>query len=184
MAIKKTFKNALLLAVLGICTFIGASAFASLRRSKPPTPKFETDAQFLFHAAEINLEEIQFGQLAQQKSMMIDVKELGKMMEQGHTKLQSQLSALADKKNIALPNVASRKAMEEYKKLNSKTDAKFNEEYCELMIKGHKEAIAIFEKAEKESIDPEIREWAVATLPALRAHLEHAKACKEKCEKM
>jgi putative membrane protein len=185
MTTTRNFKSVLLVAFLGVCTLIGTSAFTSLRKNNiARTSKVETDAQFLFHAAEINLEEIQFGQLAQQKSMMTEVKELGKMMEQGHMKLQSELSVLADKKSIALPKAAPTKAMEEYKKLNNKSEIKFNEEYCELMIKGHKEAITLFEKAAKDSIDPEIKEWATATLPALRAHLDHAKSCKEKCEKM
>src|SRR4051812_40051596 len=48
----------------------------------------EKDAKFLVKAAEINLEEIQLGQLAQEKATLTDVKELGKMMEQSHKKGQ------------------------------------------------------------------------------------------------
>ena len=177
----------LLLTVLGIVTFMGTSSFSSLRKKSKSvvvTTIEKTDAQFLASAAEINLEEIQLGQLAQKKSTMMDVQELGKMMETEHTKSLSDLTTLASKKGISLPKSVTSEAKEEYKELNNKSEKKFNDEYCELMIKGHKHAISLFETASKDSKDSEIKAWAAATLPALRMHLEHAKMCKTKCEKM
>lgn len=60
----------------------------------------------------------------------------------------------------------------------------FNNEYCEMMVKGHKDAIALFEKASTECSDQEVRDWALSTLPALRTHLDHAISCEKTCEKM
>jgi len=105
-------------------------------------------------------------------------------MEKGHTQSLSDLTTLASKKGIALPKSVTAEAKEEYKELNNKSEKRFNDEFCEVMIKGHKQAIALFEAASKDSKDSEIKEWAAATLPALRMHLDHAKTCKEKCEKM
>jgi len=68
---------------------MGASPLSNLRRQNKSllvTTVVKTGAQFLVRAAEIDLEEIQVGQLAQKKSTMIDVQELGKMMETEHTK--------------------------------------------------------------------------------------------------
>ena len=45
-----------------------------------------THSKILVNAAEINLEEIQLGQLAQKYSLNADVKSLGKMMETEHAK--------------------------------------------------------------------------------------------------
>ena len=50
----------------------------------------EEDAKFLVSAAEINLEEIQLGILAQQKSKLKSVTALGKMMEDGHNNLMTE----------------------------------------------------------------------------------------------
>jgi len=179
--------NNFLMVVLGTATLIGASSFSNIRmqnKSVIITTIVKTDAKFLASAAEINLEEIQLGQLAQKKSTMMDVQELGKMMETEHSKSLSDLTALAKKKGISLPQSVNSQAKEEYKELNGKSEKKFNDEYCELMVKGHKQAIALFETASKDSKDSEIKAWAAATLPALRMHLEHAKMCKVKCEKM
>src|SRR5580698_797446 len=61
------------------------------------------DAKFLAKAAQINMEEIKLGELAQQNSSMRDIKQLGEMMQTDHQKAQDQLTALAAKKSIPLP---------------------------------------------------------------------------------
>lgn len=146
--------------------------------------KDEKDAQFLVNAAEINLKEISLGQLAQSKSTMKDVQELGKMMETEHTKTLADLKALADKKSIAIPTSITEDGQKEYDKLNEKTGNDFDKDYCDAMVKGHKDAIDKFEKASMDAKDADIRAWASSVLPALHKHLEHAQTCEEKCKKM
>lgn len=144
----------------------------------------EKDAQFLVNAAEINLEEIKLGQLAQQKSTMTDVKALGKMMETEHAKVLKDLTALAGKKSITLPAAATNDAQDAYKKLSEKAGTKFDKEYCDMMVDGHKDAISKFEKASTDATDMDIKQWAASMLPALRTHLDHSMTCQKKCEKM
>jgi len=140
------------------------------------------DSQFLVHAAEINMEEVLLGQLAQKKSKMQDVKELGQMMEEAHTQSMSSLAALAKKKKINVPTMPTHGAKDAYKKLDAKSESDFNKAYCEMMVSGHKDAIAMFEKAVSECTDEDIKEWAITTLPVLRTHLDHSVACQKKCE--
>jgi len=142
------------------------------------------DAQFLVHAAEINMEEVLLGQLAQKKSKMQDVKELGQMMEEAHTQSMSSLAALAKKKKINVPTMPTHGAKDAYKKLDAKSESDFNKAYCEMMVDGHKDAIAMFEKAAVECTDEDIKNWATTTLPVLRTHLDHSIACQKKCETM
>lgn len=144
----------------------------------------EKDAQFLVDAAVINLKEISLGQLAQQKGGTKHVTALGKMMETEHTKMLADLTALAKSKNISLPTAQTQNGQDAYIKLNKKSEIDFGKEYSDLMVKGHKDAIALFEKASTDCTDSDIRTWATATLPALRTHLDQALMCKELCEKM
>jgi putative membrane protein len=148
--------------------------------------KFENtkDAQFLVNAAEINIEEILLGQLAQQNSIMTDVKELGKMMEKAHRKSLAQLSDLASAKQITIPTSSTDKAKSDYKKLSEKSGISFDKDYCNRMVSAHKDAISRFEKASTESNDADIREWATTTLPDLRKHLDYALNCQKACEKI
>jgi putative membrane protein len=144
----------------------------------------EKDAQFLVNAAEINLEEIKLGQLAQQKGTMADVKALGKMMEQAHTTAMIETDTLAKKMLITIPASPTENALDAYKKLNNKSGTAFDKAYCDMMVSGHKDAISLFEKASTGLNNADIKQWAAAMLPELRTHLQHAVECQKKCETM
>jgi len=141
------------------------------------------DAEFLVTAAEMNLEGIMLGQLAQQNSMMIDVKELGKMIEKARKKSMTDLVALAKKKLVTIPMSPTEHSRNIFEKLKKKSGKEFDKNYCSLMVDGHKDAISAFEKESKESNDPDIQGWANETIPNLRLHLDYAITCKKECEK-
>jgi len=144
----------------------------------------EDDAKFLVNAAEINLEEIQLGQLAQNKSINVNVKSLGKMMETEHSKALDDLKTLADNKQITIPTTLTNDGINASTKLMDLKASKFDKEYCDMMVNGHKDAISKFEKAASDASDPDIRNWAESMLPTLRAHLDHSIECQKQCEKM
>ncbi len=146
--------------------------------------KNEKDAQFLVNAAEINLKEIQLAQLAKSNATMKEVKDLANMMEQEHTKSLNELKDLAASKMITIPTTVTEDGMDAYKKLSDKKGHDFDKDFCDMMVDGHKDAIDKFEKASAESSDADIKEWANATLPALRNHLDHSLTCQENCKKM
>ena len=146
--------------------------------------KKENDADFMVAAAGINLEEIQLGQLAQKTGMMPDVKQLGKMMEEEHSKALKDLQALSAQKQITIPSALTDAGQDANKKLMNKTGKDFDKAYCDMMVNGHKDAIDKFKKASTDATDPEIRKLATSMLPALQTHLDHSIACQKKCEKM
>jgi putative membrane protein len=141
------------------------------------------DIKFLMKAAEMQVEEINLGKLAQQKGNSPHVKELGKMMETEHSKTLEELKALAQANSVAIPTTLTEDSQDSYEKLQKETGKDFDEDYTELMVDKHEEAIDLFEKAAEDAENPEIRNWAQQKLPALRTHLEHAKASKEQSEK-
>lgn len=134
----------------------------------------ENDAQFLVNAAEINMKQIQLGQLAQQKGRTAHVKELGKIMEDTYTKSQRDLTALAQRKSITIPTTPTDDVKDAYNDLNDKSDDDFDEAYIDLMVNQHEDAIKTFEDATTERYDSDINEWAIATLPDLRTNLNHS----------
>lgn len=146
--------------------------------------KQEKDAQFLVNAAEINLEEIKLGQLAQERGNASHIKELGKMMEEAHSKSLVELNALAKTKIITIPTSPTDNAMESYKNLNSKSGNDFDKAYADMMVNGHKDALNTFEKASENSNDADIKNWASTMLPDLRKHLDQAIKCQKECEKI
>ena len=136
--------------------------------------KQEKDAQFLVNAAEINMKQIQLGQLAQQKGTSTHVKELGKRMEDTYTKSQRDLTALAQRKSITLPTTQTNDVRDAYDKLNKKTGNDFDKAYTDEMISLHEDAIDTFENATTDREDAEIKNWAIAVLPEMRTNLNYA----------
>ncbi|MGN6645622.1 MAG: DUF4142 domain-containing protein [Cytophaga sp.] len=146
--------------------------------------KDEKNAKFLVKAAEINLEEISLGKLAEEKSTNADVKELAKMMVTAHKKALEDLKGLAGKKNISIPTEDTQDVIDAHTKLSEKTEQKdFNKAYVDKMVDGHKDAVELFEKESTESSDADIRAWATSMLPELRKHLDHSIAVQKKFEK-
>jgi putative membrane protein len=144
----------------------------------------DNDAKFLMEAAEIQLEKISLGQLAQQKGSSTHVKALGKMMEEGHTKNFAELKVLAQSKSVSIPHSITEDSRETYEELDEKTGNDFGKAYSDMMVDHHEDAIELFEKTSRESEDSEIRNWATNKLPGLKTHLKHAEACKKECDKM
>ncbi len=139
----------------------------------------EKDAEFVTDVEDINLTEMNLGQLAGSKATLTETKDLGKMMESSHKKAYDDLASLAAKKTISVPSAMSDAAKKDYDNLSEKTGIDFDKDFCDRMVKGHKDAIDKFEKASKDLSDPDLQAWASNMLPALRTHLEHAMKCQE-----
>jgi len=134
------------------------------------------DAQFLIAAAEINLEEIKLGQLAQQNGGSASVKEMGKMMQDAHTQSYNELTVLAQNKIVTIPTEMNANGVAFYEKMKGKSGADFDKEYTEIMVRDHEKAIALFESAANSSRDAEVKQFAGKMLPVLQTHLNTASA--------
>ncbi len=195
--VTNNFKTLFLQAILVFATVFGLYSCENKPKAKDPEEVAEDrnegkqdpatkekDEEFVMKAAEINWEEIQLGQLAQQKGTMADVKAMGKMMEEAHTKAMADLSAIAGRHSIAIPTSPTKDVQDVFQRLSEKTGADFDREYCDRMVKGHKDAIDKFENAANNCEDAEIKSWASSMLPTLRSHLQQAEACDEKIKNM
>ena len=139
----------------------------------------EDDTKFLVHAAEINLEAIYLGQLAQNNSKNPEIKSLGKMMAAEHSKFIWDLKTIASKKQITIPSLLVDKGKAAEKELPNKFGSEFDKEFCNIMVADHKDVIDKFQKASVEASDSEIRTWAIVVLPTLRTQL----ACSLTCQR-
>ena len=140
------------------------------------------DQQFLIDAAEICVEEIKFAQLAQKKSINIDIQEFGKILEDAYTKVLNELIPLAKSKSVAIPTELTDKSQQTYNQLLATPVNYFNKTYCDIAVIRHQEAGAKFQKVFTESTDEDIRRWALSKLPELRRHLEFALLTQKKFE--
>jgi putative membrane protein len=140
----------------------------------------EKDAQFLVDATEIAMMEIQMSELAENQGSAEDIKELGKMIKEDHSKSLKEIQKTASAKMITIPNEITAKGKESYDKLLHKTGSDFDKAYCDEMVENHKSAIEKYEKAASNLKDSEIKNWANTQLATLRSHLDKSMDCRDK----
>ena len=136
----------------------------------------EDDAEFAVAAADGGMMEVQLGELAQTNAASEEVKKFGKEMATDHGNAGDELKALAQQKNITLPQMLSNERQKKYDELAAKKGAEFDKAYVKFMVDDHKEDISEFEEAAKDATDPDVKSWAASKVPTLKHHLEMAEA--------
>lgn len=144
----------------------------SAKKDSSLTAVDKDDAKFAVAAANGGMAEVELGTLAQQKAANAKVKDFGGMMVSDHSKANDEMKALAKSKGITLPDSVDSKEQKVKNDLSAKTGADFDKAYVSNMIDDHKEDIKEFEDATKNLKDPDLKAFAVKTLPTLKMHLE------------
>ncbi|MCX2742094.1 DUF4142 domain-containing protein [Pontibacter anaerobius] len=131
-------------------------------------------SDFMTKAASGGMMEVELGKMAQEKAQNQQVKDFGSRMVTDHSKVNEELKALAQQKNITLPDSMGQDHMDNVKELQDKTGAEFDQAYMELMVSDHEEDVKAFEDASNNLEDAEVKAFASKTLTALREHLQQA----------
>jgi putative membrane protein len=135
----------------------------------------EGDTKFAVNAADGGMLEVKLGELAQTKATSQDVKDLGKMLVDEHTKANAELSAIAAQKNISLPATLSEDCQKTYDDLAAKSGDEFDKAFAKHMVKDHNDDIDAFKKQAEKGDDPDLKSWAAGKISTLEHHLEMAK---------
>ena len=130
------------------------------------------DAKFAVEAANGGMTEIALSQIAQSKALNSKVKDFANMMVTQHTAAGDDLKAIAIKKNITLPDSVSNDSKKAIDELAKKSATDFDKAYISKMIDDHKGAEKLFEDACKNLKDPDLKAFAVKTLPVIQKHLD------------
>lgn len=139
----------------------------------------EGDTKFAVKAADGGMLEVKLGELAQQKGVSQEVKDLGKMMTDDHSKANEELKALAAQKNISLPATLSDECQKTFDELAAKSGTEFDEAFAEHMVKDHKDDLDAFKKEAEKGDDPDLKAWAAGKIAVLEHHLDMAQSTEE-----
>lgn len=145
------------------------------RTTKTPMSRTITPQSFTTQAAVIGQGEIELGQLALQQTQDKGIRDYAQRMVEDHQAAAAKLRLIAGQESLDLPQSldAEHEALKE--KLASLKGPAFDREYAKAMAKGHDQAVALFESAARApQMTPQLKEFAAATLPTLRLHMEMA----------
>lgn len=165
-------------AAMALClTAYDAHAQAAPKPATPPaaTPlpsPDSSDVDFVKKAATSDMTEIETSKVALNKATKPDIKKFAQEMIDAHTKLSSEMGALAKAKNIPLPPRDS-SIDDKVKKLNGLSGADFDKEYLKIQLDGHKDASKLFHNDGPKLKDAQLREAAVKATPTIDSHLQH-----------
>lgn len=164
------------LALIGICILISCNQDTTDESTpvvkKPLMVVEKVDADFIVTVNDIVNAEIAAGKLAMAKGTDKRIKNFGRIMVKEYTKGLAKLDKLSKSKRIPLPANLSPKTVDKINALNSKNGKDFDRAYIDYIKLDHESAIPIFEQAQKNCFDKEIKTTARKGILVFKRHME------------
>ncbi|MBL6457268.1 DUF4142 domain-containing protein [Belnapia sp. T6] len=130
-----------------------------------------TDAGFMTTATRGGIAEVRMGQLAQRNGSSPAVKRFGERMVADHTRVNQEMLALAQQKQITPPDTMGAEHQAIYDRLASLRGRAFDRAYVQAMIADHREDVQAFQTEAQDGTDPDVKAFAARQLPVLQDHL-------------
>ncbi|WPB58761.1 DUF4142 domain-containing protein [Xylophilus sp. GOD-11R] len=135
----------------------------------------QTDRRFVTDAANAGVYEVQAAQVAVKRAQSADVKAFAQMLLSDHEKANVALEKLAASRSMELPRELPHELRGRVQGLEREQPEKFDREFVQKVgMDDHDKDIRLFENAVAKSTDPELKSFAVKTLPELKQHRQHA----------
>jgi putative membrane protein len=117
------------------------------------------------------LKEIKASQLALQKSHDQQVISFATMMVNDHQKANMELISILRSKKYNVPSYRNGLGVTVDPMLTTTSGRNFDKNYVTMMVNDHKMAVGLFTYAANNQLDPDLKEFAIKTLPTLKQHL-------------
>jgi predicted outer membrane protein len=158
------------LAVLGLAPASAVAAAApEVHTAVAPSSQ---DQQFLQGLHQVNLSEIATGNLARQKGVNQQVKDLGARFVTDHTQLDQTVQNTARSVSVSLPNAPTADQQSVLNQLQRVSGNTFDTQWVTIQLIGHAQATQMVQTELSQGTDSSVRLVAQEALPVLQAHHE------------
>lgn len=134
------------------------------------------DVRFVTAASASGEAEVMAARLAQTQGQSAKVKSFADTMIKDHTKANAQLKSMAQSAGYTLSTSPTSEQESNLAKLRSLHGKDFDTAYAQMMVKDHREAVALFQAESTSGTDDQLKTFATKTLPILQHHLALANA--------
>ena len=177
--------RSLVLVAALLCATGGASMAQDTATSAQSATTEQSSAaakEFVAQAGTSGLAEVEMGELGAKKATNGQVKAFAKQIVADHTKANEELVTVSKGKGVQVPSSRTSLHKATIEKFQQQEAGKnFDRDYMEQMVQDHKADVELFETAaDDEKLDFVLRNYATATLPALRDHLKQAQTIQSK----
>jgi putative membrane protein len=133
---------------------------------------------FVQTAAMSDMYEVEAGKIAAAKGQSDAVKQFGQHMVEAHSQTTAELKGIvqAENINVTLPTALDEKHQRMIEDLNAAHEADFDKTYAKQQVSAHEKAVDLFSQYADKGDDAVVKVFAAKTLPAIKQHLEEAKA--------
>jgi len=135
-----------------------------------------TDAKFIREAAEGNAAEIGMAEVALRKSQDPQVRQYAEQLIRDHKQSNRELEPIAESRGIEWPVAIKKSDARELERAENMSGPAFDRMVMNHWVKDHRSDIKEFDKAAKRAQDPQVKQFAITSLPILRDHLSRAEA--------
>jgi putative membrane protein len=139
-----------------------------------------TTADFVKEVAISDMFEIQSSTLAQDKGNAPE-KAFAKQMIADHTKTSTELKGLVSSGKVKadLPTTLDDSHQSKLDKLKGESGKDFSSDFDADQVSAHKDAVSLFQRYAKSGDNPDLKNWAGKTIPALKHHLAMAQSLRK-----
>jgi len=148
-------------------SFVPASWAQDMSRNVPSA----TDTAWTQRVSQASAAEIRLAELARLRTSNQAVRDLAQKLSDDHGKASDELKQIASRKGIPLPAATDAKREALYDRLSKLNGLEFDQAYASAMYDEHRADIADFQQQADSGGDPDLKSFAIKTLPILQEHL-------------
>jgi putative membrane protein len=132
------------------------------------------DVEFIRKAGEANMAQMGFGDLITKKAQNPQLRDFAQQMRREHEQSDQQLQELAQSHGVSWPVPVSKHDAAILEKADNLSGDKFDRTVLDRWITDQKDKIKDFEREAKHAQDPQLKQYAISSLPTLREQLNRA----------
>jgi putative membrane protein len=144
--------------------------------SRATTRVSHGDAKFIRDAAEGNEMEIGLAEIVVRKTQNPQVREYAQHLISDHQQSNRELQQIASERGISWPVAIKKSDAHTLDKYENMSGPEMDRSVMNHWVKDHREDIKEYDKAAKHAQDPQVKQFAISSLPTLRDHLNRAEA--------
>ncbi|GAA4609147.1 hypothetical protein GCM10023195_36590 [Actinoallomurus liliacearum] len=156
------------------CGTGGAQPTVTVSPTTSPTGEgrlSQQDRSWLTEIHQVNLAEVELGNLAEKKGATSAVRSVGRRLANDHTHLEDKVTSVARRVGVSLPGSVAPADAEVAKRLKEESGKAFDQDYLATMASGHEKAIADTKTQISQGSSQQVIALAKQALPHLREHL-------------
>ncbi len=139
-----------------------------------PNQPSPMDRMFVSKAMQGSMAEVQLGQLTLQKSNNDQVKQFAQRMIDDHTKLNEQMTPVAQQLGVTPPDQISKGDRKTIAKLQGLSGSAYDQAYIKDMVKDHKQDLSQFQMEASSGQDQTVKDAANQGSKVIAQHLQLA----------